>query len=513
MNERGGKVYLVGAGPGDPGLVTVRARDLLEEADVVVYDYLIHPGLLDCCRKSCDKIYVGKKSGFHSVPQEEIEAILVREAGKGRQVVRLKGGDPFIYGRGGEEALTLQRNAIPFEVVPGITAAVAASDYAGIPLTHRNTSSSVVFLTGHEDPEKKALSVKWREFARLDATLCIYMGMGRLKQIVNELLAGGMEPKTPAAVVQWATLPRQRSLLSTVENLPADVEAKSLSSPAIVVIGEVASRMERIRWFETRPLFGRRIAVTRNREQAGELRERLEELGAEVLEIPLVRITGESHPETLEDVFTEFWGYEWIVFTSANGVRHFFEQFFQRFNDLRSLGGVRFAAIGAATAREIEAFHLAVELVPERSTAEGLSEALVKTGSLDNVKVLVVTGSRNRDVLVKKLTDAMAIVDQLPVYRTDPAPLQDNPAAADFRDKGADLIVFTSSSAVSSFVEQARQLKLKPEAKQPKAGSLGPITSEKLRSAGIPIAVEAQKQTLDSLVEAICSYFTSEESE
>jgi uroporphyrinogen III methyltransferase / synthase len=507
MKASKGKVYLVGAGPGDPGLITVRGRELLAQADAVVYDYLVHPGLLDDCPEGCERIYVGKMSGFHSVPQKEIEAILVKQAQAGRRVVRLKGGDPFVYGRGGEEALTLARNGIDFEVVPGVTAAVAAGGYAGVPLTHRNTSSAVVFLTGHEDPEKGNLLVEWRDFARLDATLCIYMGMGRLREIVGELRAGGMPADRPAAVVQWATLPRQKSLITTVADLPEKVEERGLGAPAIVIIGEVANRMESIRWFETKPLFGRRIVVTRNREQAGELRERLEVLGAEVLEVPLVQIMEDLHPEILEDVFTEFWSYEWMVFTSANGVRYFFEEFFRRFKDVRSLGAIRFAAIGSATAREIEALRLQVELVPETSTAEGMAEALIATGSMDNAKVLVVTGNRNRKVLVQKLQRAMAIVDELPVYRTELADLRENAVAEDFRCHGADMILFTSSSAVTSFVEQAQSLKLEAQAKQPKACSLGPITSEKLRSYGITVEVEAPKQNLDSMVEAICTYF------
>jgi uroporphyrinogen III methyltransferase/synthase len=502
-----GKVFLVGAGSGDPGLMTVRARELLEQADAVVFDYLVHPGLLDCCRADCERIYVGKKSGFHSVPQREIEAILVAKAKAGLQVVRLKGGDPFIYGRGGEEALTLSRDGIEFEVIPGITAGVAASAYAGIPLTHRNTSSSVVFLTGHEDPEKKKLAVRWREFARLDATLCIYMGMGRLKEIVAELLAGGMRPETPAAVVQWASLPRQRSLFSTVARLVEDVAAKGFSSPAIVMIGGVAEPKDSLRWFESRPLFGRRVVVTRNREQAGKLREKLEVLGAEVLEIPLVTVSGDVRTSTADDVFAEFWGYEWLVFSSANGVRYFFEEFHRRFPDIRALGAIRLAAIGAATAREIESHRIAVELVAGESTAEGLARDLVATDSLDSAKVLLVTGNQNRKVLVGKLEAARAIVDEFPVYKTELAPLTDNPVVADFRRHGAELIVFTSSSAVSSFVKHLAALKLEPNAVPPKAASLGPITSRKLASHGIPVVVEPAEQNLDALVESIVAYF------
>ncbi|HLS27176.1 MAG TPA: uroporphyrinogen-III C-methyltransferase, partial [Opitutales bacterium] len=312
-----GMVYLTGAGPGDPGLLTVRAKELLERADVVVYDYLVHPGLLDMCRRDCEKIYVGKKRGFHSKPQEEIEQILVEKAEAGFEVVRLKGGDPFVYGRGGEEAKRLARAGVSYEIVPGITAAVAAASYSGIPLTQRNTSSSVVFLTGHEDPLKKNLAIKWRDFAKLDATLCIYMGMGRLGEIVDELLAGGMSPDRPVAVIEWATLSRQRSVQANLDRIVGVVEEGNLSSPAIVIIGDVAACREELEWFEKRPLFGKRVVVTRNREQIGLLSKKLEAVGAEVLEIPLIEISEDRHPETADDVFAEFWSYEWIVFSSA----------------------------------------------------------------------------------------------------------------------------------------------------------------------------------------------------
>ncbi len=501
------KVFLVGAGPGDPGLITVKAASLLASADAVVYDYLVHPGLLDRCRDDCERICVGKKAGFHSVPQAEIQQILLRLARAGKQVVRLKGGDPFIYGRGGEEALALAQAGLPFEVVPGVTAAAAASAYAGIPLTHRNTSSSVIFLTGHEDPEKKELAVDWASFAKLDATLCIYMGMGRMEEILRRLLAGGLRPETPAAVVQWASLPRQRSLLATAGTLVEETSRAGLAAPAVVLIGGVTDRMREIGWYEALPLFGRRIAVTRNRETSGGLGERLAALGAEVLEIPLVSISPDPNPEIAEEVFSEFWGYEWIVFTSANGVRGFFDQFFQRFSDIRALGGIRFAAIGRATAKAIEEHRVAVELMPELSTAEGLADALAATDSLDSAKVLVITGSRNRDVLVNRLHEARAIVDQFPVYRTDLADIREHPAAEDFRRGGADLIAFTSSSAVESFIQQAPRLKIADGGRHPKAASLGPVTSEKLRASGIPLAVESPEASLDALASAICRHF------
>ena len=499
-----GIVYLVGAGPGDLGLVTFRAKELISTADVLVYDYLVHPELVKWCRPECEIVYVGKQAGFHSIPQEEIETILVKHAKAGRKVVRLKGGDPYVFGRGGEEARTLAKDGISFEVVPGVTAALAAGAYAGIPLTYRNTSTSLVFLTGHEDPTKKQTQVDWRSYGALKhTTLAIYMGMGHLKFILSELVAGGLDPKTPAAVVQWATLGRQRSVAGTAATLAALVEQSGLAAPAIIFIGEVVRGHEAIDWFEHLPLFGRRVAITRTRDQNSELREKLETLGAEVLELPLIQISKYVEKDALVEILTELGGYDWIVFTSANGVRYFFEDFLKGFPDIRSLGLLRFACVGKATAREIEKHYSKVECMPDTATGDSLADALIATGSLDSAKVIVVTGNLNRDTLVKKLEAARAIVDRLQLYKTEKTDLTADPIANDFREKGADAILFASSSAVQSFTDQAKSLKLAKDAKRPLAGSIGPQTSETMKQVGIDIAFEAKKPSLDSLIEAL----------
>ena len=499
-----GIVYLVGAGPGDLGLVTFRAKELISTADVLVYDYLVHPELVKWCRPECEIVYVGKQAGFHSIPQEEIETILVKHAKAGRKVVRLKGGDPYVFGRGGEEARTLAKDGISFEVVPGVTAALAAGAYAGIPLTYRNTSTSLVFLTGHEDPTKKQTQVDWRSYGALKhTTLAIYMGMGHLKFILSELVAGGLDPKTPAAVVQWATLGRQRSVAGTAATLAALVEQSGLAAPAIIFIGEVVRGHEAIDWFEHLPLFGRRVAITRTRDQNSELREKLETLGAEVLELPLIQISKYVEKDALVEILTELGGYDWIVFTSANGVRYFFEDFLKGFPDIRSLGLLRFACVGKATAREIEKHYIKVECMPDTATGDSLADALIATGSLDSAKVIVVTGNLNRDTLVKKLEAARAIVDRLQLYKTEKTDLTADPIANDFREKGADAILFASSSAVQSFTDQAKSLKLAKDAKRPLAGSIGPQTSETMKQVGIDIAFEAKKPSLDSLIEAL----------
>lgn len=497
------RVYLVGAGPGDPGLVTLRARALIEQADVLVYDYLVHPGLLDWCRADCERVYVGKKAGFHAVPQDEIEAILVDRWKAGKSVVRLKGGDPLVFGRGGEEARRLAADGVAFEIVPGVSASLAAASYAGIPLTHRDAASSVVFVTGHEDPSKEAVSVDWKALARKETTLCIYMGMGRLAEICDELQAGGLSADTPAACVQWASLPKQRTCVANLGTLARRVAEEGLAAPAIVIVGEVVRLRETVSWYEQRPLLGRRVVVTRNRERASDLSELLEDRGAEVVPLPLLSIVPSVDPDTEEEIFEELGTYDWIVFSSANGVRFFFDRLIARYEDLRSLGLLRIAAVGEATARAIRAYHIRVDLVPARATATNLAETLVDVGQIDSSKIILVTGNLSRDVLFDRLHEARAIVDRFPVYRTEKTDLSDHPGAADFRARGADAILFTSSSAVRSFVAQAGALKLEDGAGRPMAGSIGPVTSKTMREVGLPVDFEAKQSNLSALVDAL----------
>jgi uroporphyrinogen III methyltransferase / synthase len=499
-----GIVYLVGAGPGDLGLVTFRAKELISSADVLVYDYLVHPELVKWCRADCEIFYVGKKAGCHSVPQEEIEALLVTHAKAGKKVVRLKGGDPYIFGRGGEEARTLAKDGIAFEVVPGVTAAIAAGAYAGIPLTFRNVSTSLVLLTGHEDPAKTESQVDWRSYGALkNTTLAIYMGMGRLAFILGELQAGGLAADTPAAVVQWASLGRQRSVTGTVATLAAQVEKSGLGAPAIIFVGEVVRDHEAIDWFEHLPLFGRRVVITRTRDQNSELREKLESLGAEVLELPLITITKDVDKFGLVEILAELGMYDWIVFTSANGVRYFFEDFLKGYNDIRALGLLRFACVGKATAREIEQHHIRVECMPDTATGASLADALIATGSLDSAKVIVVTGNLNRDKLIKKLEAGRAIVDRLQLYKTEKTDLANDPVADDFRQHGADAILFASSSAAESYHTQSAALELAPDARKPLIGSIGAQTSDSLAEAGMAPDFVAARPSLDALIEGL----------
>lgn len=498
-----GTVYLIGAGPGDPGLITVRARELIKAADVLVYDYLANPQLLSWTDNHTEKIYVGKNAGQHSIPQDEIEAILVDRAQQGLKVVRLKGGDPLVFGRGGEEIQQLEIQQIPFEIVPGITAALAAAAYAGIPLSHRQYSSVITFLTGHENPEKHTLSIDFKDYGRNQGTLCIYMGIAQLPRIIAELQAGGMPGSTPVAIIQWATLSRQRSLFSTIDSVLADRAAAGLNAPAMIIIGEVVAHRSKAEWFQRGPLMGKRIAVTRARDQASQLTALLESKGAEVIELPFIEVKTAFDPTVLSETLAGIAVYEWILFTSVNGVKSFFELFHKAFDDIRCLGPMRIAAVGAATAREIKSHKLKVDLIPAKANSDALAEALIQNEGIENVQLLVITGNQNRDALVTRLmTEGHAIVDTLPVYKTCQTDLSQHPAAAHFRAEGADAVLFTSSSTVQSFIDQTAALALEPEAIKPIFGSIGPRTTQTLKTLELPVGFESTQASLDHFVNA-----------
>ena len=498
-----GKVYLIGAGPGDPGLVTVRARELIETADVIVYDYLANPKLLDWAREDAERIYVGKRSGLHSIPQDEIEEILVDRANQGQQVVRLKGGDPFVFGRGGEEVSELQADGLPFEIVPGVTAALAAAAYAGIPLSHRDYSSSITFLTGHENPEKHTLSIDFKLYGQTNGTLCLYMSLGQLPRILGELKAGGMSGDRPVGVIQWATLNRQRSVFGTIDSIIDDVAAAGLGTPAMIIIGEVVAQRTKTEWFEGRPLMGKKIVVTRARDQAGQLTALLESNGAEVIELPFIEVQPDFDPTQLTEILAGIAIYEWIIFTSVNGVKSFFDLFYKAFGDIRCLGPMRIAAVGAATAREIEKHHLKVDLVPEKANGDALATTFIKNEGIESIQMLVVTGNQNREALVQRLeTEGGAIVDTLPLYKTSKTDLSEHHAAERFRKEGADAVLFTSSSTVKSFVDQAAALTLEPDAIKPSFGSIGPLTTKTLKELSLPVGFESKHASLDHFVDA-----------
>jgi uroporphyrinogen III methyltransferase/synthase len=488
MSERAavGTVYLVGAGPGDPGLLTRRGEDLLKVADVVVYDRLAAPALLGLARAEAERIDVGKAPARAAMSQEEINAVLVERARAGRAVVRLKGGDPFVFGRGGEEAEACIAAGVPFEVVPGVTSAIAAAAYAGIPVTHRRVSTSVTIVTGHEDPTKGASDTDWAALARAGGTIVVLMGAGRIDEIAKALVAAGRDPDTPVAAVRWGTRPEQRTTRATL----ATIGSAGVEPPSAIVVGDVASLD--FAWFERRPLFGKRVVVTRAREQASELRQRLEALGAEVIELPAIAVT------LLEFEPPDLSRYSWLVFTSANGVDAFFEHAVAGAGlDARALAAVSVAAIGPGTAEALDRRGVRADLVPERFVAEALVEAFPEPPDR-GARVLLARAETARDVLPEGLEGKGYDVDVLPVYRTVPAvPSRDQLDRV--RAGEVDAITFTSSSTVTNFCDLLGSL-IEP---QPAVVSIGPVTSETARARGLQVTIEASPHTIDGLVEAL----------
>ena len=498
-----GIVYLVGAGPGDAGLLTLRGAELLGRAEVVVYDALVNPDLLRLAPKDAEIIYGGKRSKDHAIPQDEMNRLLVVKAREGKTVVRLKGGDPYIFGRGGEEAVELADAGIPFEVVPGISSVVAAPNYAGIPLTHRDHCSSFTVITGHEDPTKEESAVDWTQIARTPGTKVVLMGVERIDRIAELLIAGGMSAATPVAMVRWGTTGRQQSIEGTLATIAGIVSEKKFAAPAVTIIGDVVKLRSRLNWFEHRPLLGQRIVVTRTREQASQLSRQLLERGAEVLEIPTIRIEPPSQREPLVEALSGLNAYDWLIFTSPNGVSAFFESYFKAFPDLRDLGALRIAAVGPATAARVRELHLVVDLMPEEYVASKIAESLAKYQSIENLRILLVRAEVANPELPKLLEDKGAIVDDIACYRTVPETEDVSGVASRMLEEGADWITFASSSAVENFHARFDLPGILKRFPALKTASIGPETSKALAALGHKPTVEAGTHTIDGLVKAL----------
>jgi uroporphyrinogen III methyltransferase / synthase len=497
-----GKCFLVGAGPGDLGLVTLRAKECIEHADVVVYDYLCNPEMLKWAPRDAEIIFAGKKAGVHTLKQEEINALLVQKTRDCKQVVRLKGGDPFLFGRGGEEALALAKAGVAFEIVPGVSSAIAGPAYAGIPVTHREKNSHVTFFTGHEDPEKRQSSIDFDALARLGGTQVMLMGMERLETITREMLEHGMRAELPVALIRWATTGQQQTLVGTLQNIAEQARVTEFAAPAIAVFGEVVSLREKLRWFEGRELSGKRIVVTRTRSQAGALSEQLRALGADVIELPTIEIQPPTDLRAFAELVQDAHGYDWIVFTSPNGVTAFFDLFYKLYDDAREIGGARIATIGPATSQRVKDFHLHVDLEAEEFVAEGLVRAFRKEGNIENLRILLAHAEQARDVLPKQLASLGAIVDEGFAYRTVAETRDVTGARRRVMNEGADLITFTSSSTVENFL--ALELAW-PKGMQ--VASIGPITSKTARDRGLSVDVEASRHDIGGLVEAIRDFY------
>lgn len=498
-----GMVYLVGAGPGDAGLLTLRGAELLGRADVVVYDALVNSELLHLAPKTAEIIYGGKRAREHAIPQAELNQLLIAKARAGKTVVRLKGGDPYVFGRGGEEAAQLADAGIPFEVVPGVSSFVAVPNYAGVPLTHRDFCSRLTLITGHEDPAKEDSTIDWAQVAQTPGTKVILMGTDRIGQIAQTLVGHGMNATTPIAMVRWGTTGRQQSIAGTLADIGEVAARAKIGPPTVAVIGEVVGLRSKLNWFERRPLFGQRILVTRTREQAGQLGARLQELGAEVLAVPTIKIEPPTQRAPLVDAFLELNSYDWLVFTSPNGVTTFFDYFFRQFHDMRDLGGARIAAVGPATARKLKELHLQVDLMPEEALAASIGEAFAEYESIENLKICLLRAEVANRELPAALEAMGAIVDDIPCYRTVPETEDSSGASASLLATGADWITFTSGSTVEHFHARFDLPALVGKFPQMKLASIGPETSKALTALGLKPSLEAGQHTMDGLIDAL----------
>lgn len=497
-----GKVYLIGAGPGDPGLMTLKGRDLIAKADCLVYDALAAPVMLTWAKPECEKIYVGKRSGNHALPQSDINALLVGCASKYACVVRLKGGDPYVFGRGGEEAQALNAAGVSFEVVPGVTSAIAGPACAGIPVTHRDYCTQFTVFTGHEGANKEESTLDIPGIAAAHGTKVMLMGMSRLRETLAALMQSGQGGEVPAAAVQWAATGRQKMVSATVATLADAVEAAGVSSPAVVVIGEVVKLAPQLDWRSKLPLCGKRVVVTRTREQASDLSNMLESLGADVIELPTIRIAPPSDKRDFAEAVVDAPHYDWLIFSSSNGVRRFFQAFFAVYEDIREIGGARIAAVGPGTAAELKKYGLMVDVMPQRAVAEELIAEFDRKGEefggVANVTMLWVHGEQARRVIYDELMKRQAIVDECLAYSTVPETEDVSGAQARLREEGVDIITFTSSSTVRHFM--AMNLPL-PEGCR--IASIGPVTTATLAEFGLKPDIEAETHTIPSLVEAI----------
>ena len=499
-----GKVYLIGAGPGDPGLITVKGLRCLEEADVVVYDRLVGSRLLDRAKDGAELVYVGKSPDSHAMEQEDINRCLVDRSSKGKVVVRLKGGDPFVFGRGGEEAQALAQAGILFEVVPGVTSAIAAPAYAGIPLTHRDMASSFTVVTGSEDPSKWETAVQWDKLAHSGGTLVVLMGWGALDSIVETLLRDGMAPSTPVALVQWGTEPYQVTVTGNLENIHERAREARLSPPVVIIVGEVVDLRREISWFDNRPLSGKKILVTRSRDQASVLSDMLRREGAETIEVPTIRIAPMEEYTQLDGAISAIEKYGWVIFTSANGVDAFFDRIQVLGKDSRVLGGIKVGVIGPATAKALAFRGISADLVPSEFASEALVRAL-EDQHIADMDILLPRADIAGDELVEGLTRMGARVDSIAAYRTVPVPESKETARTLLGSGSIDLVTFTSSSTVLNLLGLL-------DGDSSLLGGvgiacIGPITVKAAEKAGLRVEVMAQEYTVPGLVRAMKAHF------
>ncbi|CAN2042337.1 uroporphyrinogen III methyltransferase / synthase [Candidatus Magnetomoraceae bacterium gMMP-15] len=500
-----GKVYLVGAGPGDPDLITVKGIDCIKNADVLVYDYLASPSLLKNAEHA-EIIYVGKQGGDHTLAQDKINDLLVEKASTDKIVTRLKGGDSFIFGRGGEEAEVLVNAGIPFEIVPGITSGIAAPAYAGIPLTHRNFTSTMAFITGHEDPTKKESNISWPSLAKGIGTLVFFMGVKNLPNIVKQLITHGKSSKTPIALIRWGTTARQQTISGTLENIVEKVQAAGLKPPAIIVVGKVVSLREKLKWFEKRPLWGHSIVVTRARKQASNLINKLSELGADCIECPTIEVVPPKNQEPVNEAVNKLNEYDWLIFTSVNGVSFFFNSLFALGKDVRALKDIQTASIGPATAKRLMDFGLKSDIIPKTYRAESIIEAFENKDVKDK-KVLLPRAEEARPILPAELRKMGAVVDEITAYRTKPDDKNANILLDRLKEKSIDLVSFTSSSTVKNFKALLPLENFSSLMENVTVAAIGPITANTAKELGFEVHIVAEEYTIPGLIAAILKHF------
>lgn len=502
-----GKVYLVGAGPGDIGLLTVKGLRCLEKADVVIYDFHLNAQILNYINHDAEFIYAGKRGGHHEMTQEEINDVMVRKASEGKIVCRLKGGDPFVFGRGGEEAVVLAKNGIDFEVVPGVSSAIAAPAYAGIPLTHRLYSSSFAVIPGYEDATKESSSIDWSKLATGVGTLVILMAIKNIENLVNKLIENGRSPDTPVAVIRWGTRPDQRTIVSTLRNLVSEIKENEIKPPSVIVVGDVVRLRDSLKWYENLPLFGQRILVTR--EHSGGF-ERLEELGAEIIELPTIEIQPPLDYSELDSCINRIDSYNWIVFTSANGVRYFLKRFFELDRDIRDLKGLKVCAIGSKTETEMKRYGIKVDLVPDEFHAEGLIDAFLKDASnlkdtskpLDGLRIILPRAEVAREVFPEKVRSLGGYIDTPTTYRAVRPDRHGKRLKRFLKEGRITIATFTSAATFKNFLnimgEDAIEL-----LRGVKIAVIGPVTAEAIEKKGLKVDIIPKKATIEAMVDEI----------
>jgi uroporphyrinogen III methyltransferase / synthase len=506
MTSSIGKVYLIGAGPGDPGLITVKGLECVQKADVVIYDYLANERLLEHRRPDAELIYVGKQGSRHTLPQEEINGLIVRRAKEGKVVARLKGGDPFIFGRGGEEAEELVDNGIPFEVVPGVTAATAVPTYAGIPLTHRDHTASVAFVTGHEDPTKPESRVHWDRIATGIGTLVFFMGMKNLQNIVDNLVLHGRSEDTPVALIQWGTRTDQKVVTGILKDIVPKVKEAKLGPPAIIVVGEVVTLRNKLNWFESKPLFGKRIVVTRSRDQASVFAEALIDRGATPIEFPSIGVVPPASWEELDAALDTLATYQWIIFTSANAIRFFFERLRSRGMDIRSLHANRICVVGPKTAEALEQYSLKADLVPAEFKAEGVLTALGNE-QVKGRKFLIPRAKVARELIPERLREQGAEVTVATAYENVRPASDVDRVRKLFAERKIAAVTFTSSSTVHNFVEMLGQKEYIKLMDGIAVACIGPVTAKTAEEYGMKADIMPKDYTIPALVDAMVEYY------